>query len=107
MPSSSVGGLATQLHLINGQLINRTLTDPRGRLARLLESRSTSEIIDEFALRAFSELPEAETRHAWLRMLEPDRDSSVDDRHFQQQRQERMQDWLWSVLGSQRFQRNR
>ncbi len=107
VPSSSVGGLATQLHLINGQLINRTLTDPRGRLARLLESRSTSEIIDEFALRAFSELPEAETRHAWLRMLEPDRDSSVDDRHFQQQRQERMQDWLWSVLGSQRFQRNR
>ena len=95
-PSASMG-LATQLHLINGDLINRRLLDPRSRLNQLIEQRTTAEIVEEFSLRAFGQLPESTQLKSWVQQL---------DHENLQERTQRLQDWLWSTLSSQRFQRN-
>ena len=95
---STSTGLATQLHLINGELINRTLSAPDGRLMRMIgEGRSTREIVREFYLRAFAAAPSGEQLDGWVEQL---------DSHDGQERVQRLQDWLWSVLSSQRFQCN-
>lgn len=96
-PSSSIG-LATQLHLINGDLINRQLLDPGGRLNLLVQHRTSAEIVEEFSLRAFGQTPDDAQLSSWSQHLEHPNS---------QERQERLQDWLWSVLSSQRFQQNR
>jgi len=93
----ATSGLAAQLHLINGDIINQRLIDPDGRLNRLIHCRTTAEIIEEFSLRAFSERPTAAQLESWVKQLE----------HVKmQERTERLQDWLWSILSSQRFQHN-
>lgn len=96
--SKSATGLATQLHLINGDLINRTLDDPQSRLMRRLASNeSPSEVIQEFHLRAFGVRATDEQIEQWAQQL---------DSSDPQERRERLQDWLWSVLSSRRFQFN-
>ncbi|MFN9719572.1 MAG: DUF1549 domain-containing protein, partial [Planctomycetota bacterium] len=55
---SRSGSLATQLHLLNGDAINRRLRDPSGRLQKLImANRPIVEIIDEFYLRALGRPP--------------------------------------------------
>lgn len=98
--SKTATGLATQLHLINGELINRKLDDPQSRLMRMLTAnRSSSDIVQEFHLRTFGVPASAVEIERWAQQL----DSSDPD---PRERRERLQDWLWSVLSSRRFQFN-
>ncbi len=64
-------GLAAQLHLLNGDAINRRLRDPNGRLQKLIAAnRPVAEIIDEFYMRALGRLPSDEERSSWLAEIE-------------------------------------
>ncbi len=97
-PNSSSRGLAQQMYLVNGGPINQALADPAGRLARRIkEGRKTSEIIQEFYQRAYGQSPSAAELNYWDQKL-----SHVNE----QERRELLEDWLWSMLCSQRFQRN-
>jgi len=92
-------GLATKLHLLNGELINDKLTSDEGRLARLLDGGASDEaIVDELYLRALGRHPRAEEREFWSeqRALAG---GAGERRAFHE-------DFLWSLLTSTEFKTN-
>lgn len=91
-------GLPAQLHLLNGDLINRKLTDPKGRLQALIAANKTNEeIVDEFYLRALGRHPGADELQRWH-----DRLDTTDPA----ERTRRLEDFAWSLLNSQLFMEN-
>jgi hypothetical protein len=96
--TSAGGGLPAQLHLLNGDLINRKLTDDQGRLRRLITSGKTDEgIVSEWYLRGLGRHPTADELKRWRERLKTD-----DSR----QRQQRLEDFAWSLLNSRQFMEN-
>jgi hypothetical protein len=91
-------GLASRLSLINGDYLNSALTTIDGQLVRRLDSgHSTREIVEWFYLYALGKNPSQEEIEYWCQEL---------DATDREQRLERIQDWLWSILCSRQFQRN-
>lgn len=88
-------GLAAQLHFLNGRFINSKLAAESGRLQKLLlEKRSNTEIVEEFFLCALSRRPTETELAGWLQKLET-RD--------EQDRRERLEDFVWALLSSRAF----
>lgn len=95
---SNFGGLAAQLHLLNGDAINRRLRDPNGRLQKLIAANHpVTEIVDEFHMRALGRLPSDEERSSWLAEIEH---SDVIETN------RRLEDFFWSLLNSRDFREN-
>jgi hypothetical protein len=96
--SDTAVGVATQLHLINGELINRKLAAPGGRLVRMIEERcSDSEIVEEFFLCGLARRPTANELSDWRRRLADGPEA---------QRAARLEDFVWSLLNSRQFMAN-
>ncbi len=92
----SSASLARTLHLINGPLINDRLTDPNGRLAKLLAEESDDEkVLDTLHLITLGR--KADNRVYWQARL---REASVPD---PDQRTEFFQDLFWGLLTSETF----
>lgn len=92
------GGLPAQLHLLNGELVNRKLADDQGRLRRLIAAgRADEQIVDEFYLRALSRHPTDEELLHWREQL-----ATTDVA----ERTSRLEDFLWSLLNSREFAEN-
>jgi hypothetical protein len=90
--------LTAQLHLLNGDLLNSRIAHPDGRLQRLIaDGRSDSEIVTEFYRAAWTVPPTDEQLARWLQQLQSD-----DPR----ERQQRLEDFVWSLLSSHEFQSN-
>jgi hypothetical protein len=94
----SGGGLPAQLHLLNGEIINRKLADQNGRLVQQIrEGKSNEQIVDEFYVRAFSRHGTAAELSRWSERFDtPD----------PQERGRRLEDFVWSLLNSQQFREN-
>ena len=91
------GGLPLKLHVLNGDLVNRKLADSDGYLALALKSRrSTSEIVNEFYVRALSRQPRPEESEFWRAAL----DVNLADRTGA------FEDFLWSLIACREFQTN-
>ncbi|MCH7989486.1 MAG: DUF1553 domain-containing protein [Planctomycetes bacterium] len=98
-PAGSSGGLSLKLHLINGPLVNRKINDSKGRLKKLLSSgKSEWEIIEEFSLRALGRSPSEKESRYWHRQIE--KTTGEKDRN------ELMEDFLWSLLNCREFVTN-
>jgi hypothetical protein len=92
------GGLPAQLHLLNGELINRKLIDKRGRLQQVLAADASDEkIVHEFYLRGLCRAPSQEEQKRWGVALK-----TVDAA----ERAERCEDFVWSLLNSREFVEN-
>jgi hypothetical protein len=90
--------LAAQLHLVNGELINHKLSDARGRLHELITAGKTdAEIVEQFYLRALSRRSTQAEQESWTRRL---------TQGDPNQRKERLEDFLWSLLNSRQFIEN-
>jgi hypothetical protein len=91
-------GLPAQLHLLNGNLINQKLIDPKGRLQGLIAgNKSNEDIVDDFYLRALGRHPDIDERQRWnvrLNSADPD------------ERKKQLEDFAWSLLNSQSFMEN-
>jgi len=84
------------LHLLNGELLNRKIASPEGRLARLIEAgRSDDSIVEEFYLRALCRYPSEEERAHWRRAAATGGGARG--------RRESLEDFLWSLLTSREF----
>jgi hypothetical protein len=93
--TAAADGVATQLHLLNGDLLNARITHPEGRLHQHLQlSHPPEEIIRDFYLRAFSRLPEPRELSGWI-----ERVSHADTN----EQRRRLEDFVWSLLNSQEF----
>ncbi|OAI53469.1 hypothetical protein AYO47_00905 [Planctomyces sp. SCGC AG-212-M04] len=96
--STAGGGLPAQLHLLNGDLINRKLTDDGGRLHRLIAAgRPDEDIVREFYVRALGRRPSNEELMKWQKRLATE-DSG--------ERTRRLEDFVWSLLNSREFREN-
>ena len=94
----ATAGLAAQLHLINGDVINAKLSDPQGRLRCMIaEGRSEAEIVNEFYVRAISRRPSDAELSNWCERLR-----TADD----DERTRRLEDFVWSLLNSEGFRTN-
>lgn len=91
-------GLPTQLHLLNGTLINAKLSSEEGRLAQRIAAGATDqEMIDEFFRRGLGRAPTSSEAEWWAERVQSD------DRR---ERRHRLEDFVWSLLNSRDFQEN-
>lgn len=91
-------GLPSQLHLLNGDLINRKLIAPSGRLQRLVgEGATDAEIVDEFVLRALGRHPSPDESLNWIELVAS---SSAEERV------QKLEDFVWAMLSSRSFREN-
>ncbi len=91
-------GLATKLHLINGEVINAKISDGRGRLQRALNNdQSDDDILTEFYFAALSRLPSEAESNQWRGELQG---------LSTQERKLWFEDFVWSLLNSQEFSTN-
>ena len=88
------GGLAQALHLINGSTVNNKL---KGGILenRAREGKSNREVVREFYLRALTRLPNQEEERFWNQTLD-----GVENRN------EALQDFLWTLLNCREFAYN-
>jgi hypothetical protein len=94
----ALGGLPSQLHLLNGDLINRKLTAPNGRLQRLVADGATdAEIVHEFFLWALGRHPSPEESLTWIGRVAG---SSSEERV------QKLEDFVWAMLSSRSFREN-
>ncbi|MCH8829495.1 MAG: DUF1553 domain-containing protein [Planctomycetes bacterium] len=94
--SAATGGLSQKLHLMNGALINRKITDPKGRLPRLIAAgRSDAEIVNELYRRALCRGPTTPEWTVINRQLAKAKDKT--------ERRQILEDFLWSLLSSREF----
>jgi hypothetical protein len=92
------GGLSGQLHQINGELINRKIMADDGRLRKLIQAgRTDREIVEEFYLRALSHATSNTELEGWLERLSAE---------SPEERVERLEDFVWSLLNSRPFAEN-
>jgi hypothetical protein len=92
------GGLTAKLHQLNGELINRKIVDPKGRLhRRIADGWSNEAIMDDFYLRALGRPPNAEERKYWQREWV---DVATAERTL------RLEDFFWSLLNCDEFTSN-
>ena len=92
-------GIAAHLHLMNGSLLNDKIQDPNGRLARLLQSQSsTDQIVREFYLRALNRMPSEEELAGWVDRIDSAENSNM--------RAARLEDFLWALLNCHEFSTN-
>lgn len=90
------GGLATKLHLMNGPLLNRRISDKQGRLHQLVAAdASHNEIINTFYLRALGRFPMWHELPHWVKQFEKSADRTAV-----------AEDFVWSLLNSQEFLTN-
>jgi hypothetical protein len=84
--------LPQALNLVNGRTISDAVADPKGRVAKLILSGASEEImVDELYLAALSRLPTMEERQRGLKYLSTTAKGS------------RVQDFLWALLNSKAF----
>lgn len=97
--TSISGGLTRNLHLFNGELINARISREEGRLARFFDADTAPmDIIDELHLVALSRKPAGATRRFWREQL-----ANVENGENGEQRQRLLEDFLWSLLASSKF----
>ncbi|MFN5976146.1 MAG: DUF1549 domain-containing protein [Planctomyces sp.] len=89
--------LSAQLHLLNGHLVNARTTDSASRLHKMLrDGHSNTDIVTHLTLLALSRQPTPAELADWLQQLEartPD------------ERRQKLEDFLWSLLNCQEFRR--
>jgi len=94
---SSGGTLAQVLLLANSDEIENKIASGEGKIAKLLKDKKTDkEIVDELYLSALSRFPTAEEQATLLKFLEPFAAK-------QPERQQAMEDVLWTVLNAKEF----
>lgn len=92
---TTAGGLPAKLHQLNGDLINRKIAAPEGRLHRLIAAgKNDREIIDDFFIRALGRPPSRVVRDYWrYRLASADKDERV----------AWLEDFVWSLLSCSEF----
>jgi hypothetical protein len=91
-------GLPARLHLLNGGLLNQRISSPGIRLDKHIQAKKTTrEIVVEFYQAGLSKNPTSMELNRWLEKLEqgPPED-----------RQARMEDFVWALLNSRAFATN-
>ncbi|TWU40939.1 DUF1549 domain-containing protein [Novipirellula artificiosorum] len=92
-------GIASKLHLMNGELLNEKIQHDDGRLSRLwTEATETNEMVSEFYLRALGRPPSSDELAQWCERLDATEDAY--------EKAARLEDFLWALLNCHEFTTN-
>lgn len=98
MARDPLGQLTTQLHWLNGKLLNERLENEGGILAVLeKEDVPVDGIVEQIYLRANSRLPSQRERDFWAKELRENSSEAAP---------RKLQDFLWAILSSPEFTSN-
>lgn len=98
MSRNPLGQLTTQLHWLNGNLLNERLENESGILAVLKrDSVPVAGIVEQIYLRANSRLPSERERDFWAKEIGSDPSEAT---------ARKLQDFLWAILSSPEFTSN-
>lgn len=95
--SESAGGLTRKLHLLNGPLLNRRITAPEGRLAKLIDAgKPADEIVHQFYRLALCRPPSSAEQAFWQEQFQTNsgREKAI------------LEDFLWGILTCNEFATN-
>jgi hypothetical protein len=103
-PGAAGGGLPARLHLLNGELVNKKLVAPDGRLHRLIAAKASDEaIIEAFYLCALARAPSGAERRFWQEAAA----AAAAQESPETARTKFLEDFVWSLLNSREFRLNR
>ncbi|MDG2382181.1 MAG: DUF1553 domain-containing protein [Pirellulaceae bacterium] len=95
-----VGGLTRTLHLINGPLLNRRISDPQSRLIKLVKAKEDQAgVVNRFYRLALSRNPTDDEHAYWDSQLRRNKDDAQAELKV-------LEDFVWSVLSCQEFMTN-
>jgi uncharacterized protein DUF1553 len=93
-----LGQLTTQLHFLNGKLLNERLQSDASFLAIVAKDGvAAPKIVEQLYLRAYSRRPNQQEREFWSKELEE---------QTAEFRQKKLQDLLWAILSSRELTTN-
>lgn len=93
-----LGQLTTQLHFLNGKLLNERLQKPVGYLHVALEAKlPPNKIVQQLYVRALGRRPTDRENEFWTKELAGESDQAL---------QGKLQDLLWAILSSSEFTTN-
>lgn len=104
---SSDPTITQALHVINGDTINKKLSDPSGYVALVLKlGLSDSKIIDHMMISALSRYPTESERTAMLAKLAEARNVRGTPEFVKEARQQALEDMVWAMLTGKEFMFN-
>jgi hypothetical protein len=101
---SSDPSISQALHAINGDTLNKKLSDPNGYISLLLKlGLSDSRILEHLTLSAFSRYPTEQEKTDWIGMLQKARAVPGTVEQQTNARKQALEDMLWAMLTSKEF----
>lgn len=101
---SSDPSITQALHVINGDTLNKKLSDPNGAVSLMLKlGLSDKKVLDHVYLSAFSRYPKPEESESLTAILAKSREGKTIRDAQQQSRKEALEDLFWSLLTSKEF----
>jgi hypothetical protein len=92
------------LHIINGDTLNKKLSDPNGYAALALKlGLSDAKILDHLFLSAYARYPSDAERQQLVTALKASRAASGSPEVQRDVRQKALEDMMWAVLTSKEF----
>jgi hypothetical protein len=99
---SSDPSISQALHVINGDTLNKKLSDGRSSIARLIDlGFPDGRIIDYFTVAAFSRYPTEEEKARLTKLITDERAKAAGD--SLEARRHALEDLLWAMLTSKEF----
>jgi hypothetical protein len=104
---SSDPSISQALHAINGDTLNKKLSDPNGYIALLLKlGLSDSRILEHLTLSAFSRYPTETEKTDWSGVLAKARAAAGTTEQQAIARKQALEDMVWAMLTSKEFMFN-
>jgi hypothetical protein len=99
---SSDPSISQALHVINGDTLNKKLSDGTSSISRLMDlGFSDSRIVEYFTIAAFSRYPDDEEKSRLTRLISDARANSKGE--IREIRHQALEDLLWAMLTSKEF----
>ncbi|TWU57663.1 DUF1553 domain-containing protein [Rubripirellula reticaptiva] len=104
-PSSSGRGIASKLHLMNGDLLNAKIIDNDGRLQKMISKKmATSEIVRELYVHALCRVPSDRELTQWIERIDASANANTQEQEAEaEQRHQRSEDFFWALLNCHEF----
>jgi hypothetical protein len=104
---SSDPTISQALHVINGDTLNKKLSDPNGFINLFLKvGLSDSRILEQLTLAAFSRYPTEQEKKEWLALLEQAKLKNGTPEAIREARKQALEDLAWALLTSKEFMFN-
>ncbi|MFN7923747.1 MAG: DUF1549 domain-containing protein [Bryobacteraceae bacterium] len=96
--------IAQALHVINGDTLNKKLSDPNGYVALFQKiGLSDARVVEQLTLSAFGRYPAAEEKKSILEALAKARESGKSPEAAKDAKRQAMEDMVWAMLTSKEF----